>query len=202
MRAQCVSTVLGVCLATLVQAENKLWIENGEALPGTPGISLGLLATHDDPLHAFSAALRYEVDVFSFTEFDLDSSDAITGQVGAEYAQVLHDPDRGEVVLAVLLDLDPPHGHQAIPASPTEPQRLANVVMQVVHGATPGAYMTHLRNAIGSPPIDNTFSTFGRSILPELDGGNIDVADAVRLLGSIFSGQAADTLTCLDPVGC
>ena len=68
MRNRVLIQGIGLCIAGATAAENRLWIEGGEVFPGDPEVRLGLRATHDDPLHAFSVAFRYDEAAFEFLE--------------------------------------------------------------------------------------------------------------------------------------
>ena len=190
-----------------VGADNVIWVEDGAALPGTPDIRLGLYAKHDDVLHAFSAALRYDEAVLSFEELDLDGAGVVTGQVGYEYRQAIADEANGTLIVAVVLDFDSPFDHQEIPASPDDPQLLAHLVFSVVESADPGVYQIRPRNDIGSPRVENVFSVYGQSVLPELEIGTFTVENPhhlyLRDTAATIGGTAVVELEAdhLDPIG-
>lgn len=172
-----------ICIVFLSKAygENKLWIQSAAANPGTPEVGINILATHDDPIHAFSLAISYAEEPLEFLRLDLDSAGIITGEIGYEYVQVLVDPDNGDLVAGVVMDLEEPYVSQAIPASPTTSQRLGTLYFGVKYNAQPGNYIIQPRNGIGSPVIDNVFSVNGHSIVPELESGTFVVTNPNHL---------------------
>ena len=165
--------IVMVCCMAGVRAENRLWLGNQEGYPGDPEKSIDLYATHDDPIHAFSAALRYDSESFAFKGAQFDGEGVITGEVGFEYPQALDDAVHGELIVAVLLDLMPPYDLRAIPASPVDPQLLARLIFSVEPSAWPGEYSFQLRNDLGAPNVENVFSVMGTTVNPELESGAV-----------------------------
>jgi hypothetical protein len=165
-----------------VVGENLLSIESGTALPGTQNVALDLSAKHDEPLNAFSIAIKYEPDVFAFSSLDLDSLGIITGQITYEYSRALDDPDAGVLVIGVMLDYqENPYYFREIPASPDTAQLLAKVYFSVAPRAEPGNYPFLLRNRIGTPPVENAFSVRGRTVNPDLESGSFTVQNPHHL---------------------
>lgn len=207
MRCAFLCLCLTLLLSGPARAENLLWVEDGSALPGTPDVSLGLYAKHDEVMHAFSAALRYEGEAFTFESLDLEAAGVVTGQVGYEYSQGIADNEAGTLIVAVVLDFDTPYDHQAIPASPNEEQLLARLVFSVNSDAKPGSYNLQLRNGLGSPPIENVFSVFGRSVLPERESGTFTVINPNHLFIRSTQATVEGRVTVLveaehtDPIG-
>jgi hypothetical protein len=195
MRELLAVAVLLSAAAADARAADHLWIGNAEDYPGTPEIRLGLYAQHADPLHAFSAAFRYDAAVLDFVRAEFDAPDVATSAAGYEYARVRPDAERGEVALGVVLDVTDPYQHQAIPPAPSEPQLLAWLVFAIKSSAMPGAYLVQPYNGLGSPPIENVFSVYGRSVLPDLDAGEVRVLNPHHLTILPADGTAGGTAT-------
>jgi hypothetical protein len=203
----CLSAV--ACLAGPASAENLLWLESGSALPGAPAVSLGLYATHDQPIHAFSAVVGYPQEALEFSGLDLDSAGIVTGEVGYDYSRTIDDSDNGTVIVAVVLDLDPPRDFQAIPASPDTGQLLARLSFSVFPDADPEVYpMRLLINGAGSPLVKNAFTVSpGYTVSPGLQPGEltIDNPHAMVVLDTqtVVGGVALVSVVAdhLDPIG-
>ena len=92
---------------------------------------------------------------------DLVSLETITGQVGSEYIQVIHDTP-GEVIIGVMLDAELPVNQlREIPASPVTPQILGKLLLAVKHDVKPDVFSITPKNGLGDPPIDTVFSSYG-----------------------------------------
>jgi len=205
--------ILATCLAlsffsgSALFAEDLLWIENGAALPGSSGVAVPVAARHDEPLHAFSLAVRFRAEVLEFEGVDLDSSGIVTGEVGYDYSHARVDNENGTAVVAVLLDLDPPYDFHAIPPSPDEDQVLAKLLFTVRTDAEPGSYPLQLRNGLGDPPIENVFSTAGKTTNPELESSVFTVTNPnhlyVKGAQALAGGTAVVQIEAehLDPIG-
>ena len=205
MRRACMVSAL--FLAMGAAAQEQLWVENGEGLPGTSQVAVGVYATSASPMHAFSLALRYDIVALEFVGLDLDSSGVITGEVGYEYARTVHDDVQGHILAGVLLDLDAPYESQEIPASPEEPLLLGRLLFRVRPEADPGIYVVQPRNDLGSPPVDNVFSVYGQSVLPEINGATFTVLNPHHMYVKSTSAMAGGTalvdiqVSHADPVG-
>jgi len=172
-----------------LSAEDRLWIGSAESRPGDPEVVVGLFATHDDTVHAFAVALKYDAKALQFIDARFDGPEVATGKVGYEYSRVLNDPERGIVILAVIFDISPPFEARGLPPSPKEPQLIAELLFSVRLKARPGVYALMLRDGLGSPPIDNVFSVHGTSVFPELTNGSITVLNPYRL--RVLNSQGA-----------
>ncbi|HAK96190.1 MAG TPA: hypothetical protein DCM87_14655 [Planctomycetes bacterium] len=168
--------------AALAAGENRLWVQDGEALPGTSRVTLALYATHDDPLNAFSAALNYDIAALEFLRASLDGPGIITGASNYEYSMVQHDGEAGDIVIAVLLDFEQPYDKQTIPASPVDPQTLAKLDFGVKAGVEPGTYGVRPRSTLSYPMIINCFTVGGGfTVLPAVDTGVFTVLNPYHL---------------------
>ncbi len=197
-----------VLFAAIAAGENRLWVENGEALPGTARVTLRLLATHDEPLNAFTAALNYDIDALEFLKASFDGAGIITGESNYEYGQVQHDPVLGDVIIAVLMDFEQPYDWHAIPASPTEAQTLAKLDFKVKADADPGQYGIRPRNALGTPPISNAFTiNRGLTETPRVDAAVFSVLNPFHMYvidtKAVVGGMAVVTIEAehQDPIG-
>jgi len=177
------------------------------ALPGSQDVAVDVFIRHDQPVHAFSLALRFREDALSFSRLDLDSPDIITGQIGYEYSRTIVDNEEGYLVVAVLLDYESPYDFRALPPSPDEDQLVARLIFDVHSEAVPGVYPVQPRSGIGDPPVDNVLSVAGTSVLPELQPGNFRVVNPnqLRILDSqaLPGGRAVVYVEAehLDPIG-
>jgi len=194
--------------AAFAAGANRLWVQDGEALPGTARVTLALYATHDEPLNAFSAALNYDLAALEFQRVILDGPDIITGASNYEYSMVLHDAEVGDIAIAVLLDFEQPYEKQTIPASPVDPQTLAKIDFGVRPGVEPGTYGVRPRTTLAYPPIINCFTVNGgQTVLPEVEIGVFTVQNPHHLYvvdtKAVPGGYAVVDIVAehMDPIG-
>ncbi|MFN0057774.1 MAG: dockerin type I repeat-containing protein [Planctomycetota bacterium] len=190
--------IAGVFAARTAVATDTLVVGTGSGDPGTT-VTIPVTGTNDDDLHAYSLAVTYPVgEGIDCTAVTLTGT-VVTTALGAtppDYFSTVINPATGVVITGVILEFTPiPGSVPVIPASPTTAQTFANLVFDIDSEALPGTHVVSLINGIGSPPINNTFSSAGVSVLPALTGGNITINNEYRMyfnnltLGPGGSGQ-------------
>lgn len=180
------------------------------AFGGQPVIQ-PILATHPDPLQGFQTTLVYDEAVTPITGIDFTGTEVES--LAPEFVVFNNFPagENSELIIAVIFDTLPPFDGRVL--SPGVEQTLGNLLYNVPFGLTLGTVgELRLVNGIGDPPISNSFAIEGGfSVAPYLLDGSctvsaqpqflfvrgdvnynqsVDIADAIFMLGFLFSGGA------------
>ncbi len=190
---------------------NVLEIADIVAFSGQP-VSQPLLASHPDPLHGFQCAIRYDELVTPFTEVNFTGTGVASLLPEFVIANIFPSGAESNLIIAVIFDYAPPFDGRTL--NPGIKQTIANLIYTVPFGlpfGTSGAI--EFIDGLGTPPITNRFSTvFAESVAPYLLAGSctidaqpqfiftrgdanynlsVDIADAIFMLGFLFSGGPA-----------
>ena len=190
--------------------ENVLRIANIIAFGGQP-VSQPLVATHPDPLQGFQCAIRYNEGVTPFNDVNFTGTGVEALAPEFLVANIFPNGANSEIIIAVVFDFQPPFDGGAL--APGVEQTIANLIYEVPIGNPLGTVgLIEFVDGLGSPPITNRFSTeMTESITPYFLHGSctidaqpqfvffrgdanynlaVDIADAIFILGYLFSGGA------------
>lgn len=174
MRVSLRGLLIAACVLTgglSAQADNTLRIVDTEVAPGATGTLIPIVGTTDVAIQGMSLALTYPNGVITLTGLDFTGT-AIESVLGGapEYVGVLNTPDatptEGELIAGIIFDLDPT-ADASLPPQAAE-NALVNLVFDVDPLDIPSTQTIEFVDGLGSPPVDNHFSSDGFTILPTM----------------------------------
>lgn len=193
--------------------DNVLRLESRNVAPGASGVVIQALADHDQPLAGFSFGVDLDSNLITPVEVNLTGTSAD----GASFfdGQINTGPEpEGWMTVGVVFDL---MNVNTIPVGDNDP--IANFVIDVSPFAQTGfPLVLEISNTVGVVPIDICFVPptgvcFSPDTVPGVlqvvegslfvrgDGNGddaLDIADAVFVLGYLFSMEPSNCLDALD----
>jgi len=201
------------------ESQNRIWVDDVRVFPGMESVYIPVELSHDVSVQALQVAATFDPLHLDITSVDFLLTNLRS--LGAELLafNISNNPELPYITAGIIFDIEPPYDGRTLP--PGENHRILNIVADISPGAPiDGSTTVWLENGIGEPPLENILTVDSRTVLPRIgkagtvffapeelvrevfvrgdsDGnGQVNISDAVVLLGYLFLGEAP--VTCLD----
>lgn len=158
-------------------AADQLTLSGGTANPGELSAPVTVQGTNDLDMHSLSLSVAYDNPlIFTGIDFTGTAVEAVSPMGTPEFA-VVNEPNPGEVTAGIIFELMPGVTPAAIAPSPTTAQDLVHLLFEVPGSATPASYNVQFVDGLGTPGINNIYSSAGESVIPSLTDGTLTVSN-------------------------
>ncbi|MEM7263393.1 MAG: hypothetical protein AAF488_15495 [Planctomycetota bacterium] len=161
-------------------AVDEMMVVSAVADPGDSAVAITIQGTNDQPFQGLSLALRYDTNGIDCVGASVTGTviEAASPGGSPEFLLVAVDDAfslmEGVATIGVIFDLDPTNV-MSVDISDTVPQDWIHVLFDVSAEALPDVHDVILENGLGTPPVENAYSSFGFSYFPIIGQGTLTV---------------------------
>ncbi len=161
-----------------LEAGNTMRLGSVEIDPGDDAVVPVLIRT-DVQLHAFSLAFSYPSSALAIEEFSINTAFIDPNDIG--YSTFFDSPGENYALLGTVLMWNNPASQPGFPPTGDAEECLGWIRFTTEKSVQPAPYPLIMQNNLGSPPVQNSFSSFGITVVPSLTNGVVDIRNNNRL---------------------